>query len=288
MRDDRPTADRLTIGRALRGHWPEYLIEAWGLGTFMVSAGMFATLLEYPGSPVRRALGDGHVRLALMGVAMGLTAVGIINSPWGKRSGAHINPAVTLTFLRLGKLNAIDAVFYIVAQVIGGVAGIMLVWALLGAAFADPPVAFINTVPGSEGDALAFGAELAMACGLMLMVLVALTSERLMPLIGVFAGVMVAAYIAAFAPISGMSINPARSFASALPSGLWGFLWLYLTAPVIGMLLAVDIFRTFGRSRRWFCAKLNHDLSYRCIHCGHVPSQQAPATTDHATPSTQG
>jgi hypothetical protein len=64
--------DRLTIGRALREHWPEYLMEAWGLGTFMVSAGLFATLLEYPGSPVREAIENADLRRGLMGLAMGL------------------------------------------------------------------------------------------------------------------------------------------------------------------------------------------------------------------------
>src|SRR6516162_4081972 len=81
---------------ALRTHWPEYLMEAAGLGLFMVSAGLFGTLLEYPQSPVHRAIADPFLRRTLMGVAMGLTAVGIIYSPWGKQSGAHINPATTL------------------------------------------------------------------------------------------------------------------------------------------------------------------------------------------------
>jgi aquaporin Z len=281
-------SDRLTAGRALRDHWPEYLMEAWGLGTFMVSAGVFGTLLEAPASPVRQAIGDGDLRRGLMGIAMGLTAVCIIYSPWGKRSGAHINPAVTLTFLRLGKVKAVDAAFYGAAQFIGGTAGVGLAWALLGSAFADPPVHFVNTVPGSAGTALAFVVELAMACGLMLMVISALASERLMPMIGVFAGIMVAAYITVFAPISGMGINPARSFASALPDGLWGYLWIYFTAPVVGMLLAVEIHRAVGRRQRWFCAKLNHDLAYRCIHCGHVPAPVATEKTADAASSTQG
>jgi hypothetical protein len=74
--------DRLTIGRALREHWPEYLMEAWGLGTFMVSAGLFATLLEYPGSPVREAIENADLRRGLMGLAMGLTApvIGMIGA----------------------------------------------------------------------------------------------------------------------------------------------------------------------------------------------------------------
>ena len=265
--------ERLTIGRALRTHWPEYLIEAWGLGTFMISAGLFATLLENPGSPVRQAIPDDGVRLGLMGLAMGLTAIAIIYSPWGKRSGAHINPAVTLSFLRLGKVRPVDAGFYILCQFAGGIVGVVLVWAILGAAFAEPPVFFVSTRPGEGGIAVAYLTEVAMAFGLMLMIVLALSREGLMPFIGLFAGFMVASYITFLAPLSGMSINPARAFASAAPAGELGYVWLYFTAPVLGMLAAVEAFRLVRRSRGRFCAKLNHDDAYRCIHCGHEPGR---------------
>ncbi len=265
-------AKRLSLAQALRAHWPEYLMEAWGLGTFMVSAGVFATVLEYPGSPVYAAIPNGGIRLALMGLAMGLTAVAIIFSPWGKQSGAHINPAVTLAFLRLGKIAPIDAGLYILAQFLGGTAGIVLVWALLGAAFSEPPVGFINTLPGQAGVAVAYFIEAAMAGGLMLVVLTALSLERTTPHVGYFAGVMVAAYIVCFAPLSGMSINPARTFASAAPAREFTYLWLYFTAPVLGMLAAVELFHLAKLGRGWFCAKLNHDRGFRCIHCGYEPA----------------
>src|SRR5215469_13992271 len=86
-------------------HWPEYLMEAGLLGSFMVSACIFGALYEFPHSPVRHAIASQLLRRILMGVSMGLTAVAIIYSPWGKQSGAHINPSVTLTFFRLGKVK---------------------------------------------------------------------------------------------------------------------------------------------------------------------------------------
>ena len=192
-------------------------MEAVGLGLFMVSAGVVATLLWYPGSPVAEAVPDGVLRRAVMGLAMGLTAIGIIYSPWGKRSGAHMNPAVTLTFWRLGKIATWDALFYVAAQFLGGALGVLVVLALLGAIFADPPVSYAATVPGPAGAAVALLAEAAISFGLMMVILVATNAPRLMRLTGVLAGCLVALYITLEAPISGMSMNPARTLASALP-----------------------------------------------------------------------
>lgn len=254
-----------------RAHWPEYLIEAWALGVFMISAGAFTVLFEYPASPLHAALPDAGVRRLLIGAAMGLTAIGLIYSPWGRRSGAHMNPAVTLAFLRLGKIATRDAAFYLLAQFIGGTLGVLAVAALCGAAFIAPPVSCIVTVPGSAGPTVAFLAELFMAGLLMLVVLNASSSVRLAPLTGLFAGCLVCLYISVEAPLSGMGINPARSFASALPSGIWRDFWIYLTAPVIGMQLAAAAFLSTHRATQVPCAKLHHAAKERCIHCGQRP-----------------
>ena len=249
-------------------HWPEYLMEAAGLGLFMVSAGLCATLLEHPGSPLHAALPSPLLRRALMGAAMGLTAVAIIHTPWGRRSGAHINPAVTLSFLRLGKVRAVDAACYIAFQCLGGLAGALLVAALLGRRFTSPPVAAIATVPGAAGPAAAFAAEVTMAFLLMGMVLVTTNRTGWERYTGVGAGLLVALFIAAAAPLSGMSINPARTLASAIPSGLWTGAWIYAVAPPLGMLLAVELYRRLPGRRPVRCAKLNHDPRSRCIFCG--------------------
>ena len=102
-----------------RSHWPEYLIEAGAIGTFMVSAAVFAAVLYHPSSPVSGAVSNELGRRGLMGLAMGATAVAIIYSPWGQRSGAHMNPAVTLTFFRLGKVARPDVLGYVMAQFAG-------------------------------------------------------------------------------------------------------------------------------------------------------------------------
>lgn len=254
---------------ALRKHWPEYLIEAGCLGAFMVSAGIFTTLLEHPDSPVRQAIPNNSLRLALNGLAMGLTAVGIIYSPWGARSGAHMNPAVTWTFFRLGKVGTWDALFYPVFQTLGGISGVLVMEMALGRSFAAPPVSYVATVPGEMGTAVAFVAETILALGMMLMVLITANSHRLKRFTGVFGGLLVFLYITFESPLSGMSINPARTVASALPSGIWTASWIYFIAPVGGMLLAAEIYRQFIRNPHVNCAKWNHDLRQRCIFCGH-------------------
>ncbi len=255
--------------QTLRFHWPEYLMEAALLGLFMISAGVFTTLLEYPHSPVHLAIGSPLIRRALIGVAMGLTAVALIYSPWGQQSGAHFNPAVTLTFLRLKKVAFWDAAFYIIAQLVGGLIGVLLVLAILGDSFAQPPVSYAATVPGPAGVTIAFLAETAISFGLMLMVLYSINIARLSRYTGLLAGLFVAVYITVEAPLSGMSMNPARTIASALPGAVWTALWIYITAPVLGMLLAVDVYRTMRRQTKVHCAKLNHHTTRRCIFCGY-------------------
>ena len=112
--------------KLLKKHYPEYLMEAAGLGIFMISAGLFTVLFEYPNSVLHQLFPDAFVRRIFIGLAMGLTAIGIIYSPWGKQSGAHMNPAVTLTFFRLKKISFSDTIFYIIFQTLGGTIGIYI------------------------------------------------------------------------------------------------------------------------------------------------------------------
>jgi len=260
--------------RSLRQHWPEYLIEAFCLGMFMISAGGFTALLEYPNSPVHLAIPNAFLRLALNGLAMGLTAVALIYSPWGARSGAHMNPAVTWTFFRLGKVKGWDAIFYPLFQTLGGVAAVLLVKLLLGRVFTESPVNYVVTVPGKNGVTTAFIAEAIISCGMMLMVLFMTNAPKLARFTGLFGGSLVFLYITFEAPLSGMSINPARTIASAWPSGIWTAGWIYFVAPIGGMLLAVELYHALRRGGRVACAKWNHDPRQRCIFCGHPGKEQ--------------
>jgi aquaporin Z len=254
-------------------HWPEYLIEAGAIGTFMVSAAMFAALLYYPASPVAALVSNELVRRGLMGLAMGTTAVSIIYSPWGQRSGAHMNPAVTLTFFRLGKIARPDMVGYVVAQFAGAIVGLAVVAAALRGIVADPSVNYVATLPGPAGEGVAFLAEAAISFVLMLTVLAVSNHPRLAPFTGVCAGLLVWTYITCEAPLSGTSMNPARTFGSAVLAGEYPGLWIYFTAPPLGMLLAAELFTRRLGVRGVLCAKLHHSHRGPCIFgCGDRPA----------------
>jgi aquaporin Z len=261
--------------RRAREHWPEFLIEAWALGTFMISAGAFTVLIEHPDFGVPGVIESTAARRAMIGVAMGLTAIALIYSPWGRRSGAHMNPAVTFAFWRLGKVRGDDALWFVLAQFAGGSLGVLLVAAAFGARFSEPPVSFVQTTPaGGAGADVAFVLELLISFVLMLAVLTFSGRTRLAPYTGLLAGSLVATYIAIEAPYSGMSMNPARSFASAAAAGTFAHLWIYFVAPPLGMWLAAALYRVGGA--RSGCPKLAHSRHPRCIHCDdrpvHVPA----------------
>lgn len=249
----------------LKHHWPEYLMEAALLGIFMMSASLFVTAIEHPGSPVRQAIANPMVRRMLTGLAMGLTAISLIYSPWGKQSGAHFNPSVTLAFFRLGKIDGADAGFYVLAQFAGGLAGIVSAAGILRMALAAPEVNYVATVPGPDGPSVAFLAEFGISLLQMTMVLVVSNMPGLARYTGLAAGTLVATYITLEAPLSGMSMNPARSFGPALIARHWKDLWVYFTAPPLGMLTAAYLYTRVKGRRQVACAKLHHDNDTRCI-----------------------
>ncbi len=264
---------RLTLTEALRRHWPEYLIEAGGIAAFMMSAVGFTVLIEHSGSPVRAALPAPLARRALMGTAMGATAIALIYSPWGKQSGAHFNPAVTLTFARLGKVASVDAVFYVMAQILGAITGALVAGSLLGMRATD--IRFAATLPGTSGALIALAAELVISFGLMTLVLHSTNRVRLNRFTGLFVGALVATYITLEAPLSGMIMNPARTLGSATGAQLFTGLWIYFVAPPLGMLAAAEWFRRRHGRQPVRCAKLHHANDKRCIfRCGWAAAVQ--------------
>jgi aquaporin Z len=248
---------------ALKQNWKVYSMEAVCLGLFMISASLFGTMLEYPGSSLRQSLPNDFIRLVLMGIAMGITATLISYSPMGKLSGAHMNPAVTFTFFRLHKIKLVDAIYYCVFQCGGGVLSVVFMRVVLGSAFADEHVNYVVTAPGKLGTPVAFGLEVVIAFLMMTMILVTSNRPKLSKYTGAIAGIFVMTYVIISAPVSGFSMNPARTIASAVPAMQFHAFWIYMTAPFIGMFGAATFYKRAKGAV--YCAKMHHSSSYLCI-----------------------
>ena len=259
-----------TAAKALANEWPEYAMEAANLALFMMSACVFGTLLAHPDSRLHHWLSEPVGRRAAMGVAMGLTAMAIVYSPFGKRSGAHMNPSITLTYWMLGRVRPWTAIFYLAAQFVGGVVGVQLAPQLIGPPLAHAAINYVATHPGDAGPHVAFAAEFFISLVLMLVVLAFSNTRALSRWTPVAAGSLVALFIAFEDPYSGMSMNPARSYGSAVAAGEWRWLWIYFIAPPLGMLTAGLLYGFRRGIRRVYCAKLHHHNTQRCIfRCGY-------------------
>jgi aquaporin Z len=281
MRRQRKTLcrpDTLNAVNSLRHHWPEYLMEAGELGLYMFFACAFATLLQHPASPVQHFIVSGVLRRALMGLAIGAMVIAIVMTPWGKQSGGHFNPAITFTFYRLGKVELWDALFYAAAQFAGAISGVAIATYVLRGAPKNDAIRYAVTVPGVYGNGVAFAAELAISFILMTTILVVSNRETLARYAPYFVGALYAGYITFETPLSGMSMNPARTFGSAFHAGHWQALWIYFIAPTLGMLAAAEIFLRARGGVAPYCAKLHHANNKRCIflHCGYRTEQRKP------------
>jgi len=162
-------------------HWPEYLMEAAEVGLYLCLTCVFAGLLLSPASSVRHFIGSTLELRARMGLAVGATVVAIVLSPWGKQSGGHFNPALTVAFYRLGKICLADAVFYIVAQFSGAIGGVCVARYLLP--LGRPAIRYALTTPGVRGSAVAFIAEVTVSFALMTTILVSSNRESLNPVV---------------------------------------------------------------------------------------------------------
>lgn len=246
---------------AFKKNWKHYLQEALGLAIFMISACFFSAMLFSEKSSWFHSIPSFMLRNVLMGVAMGLTALFIFYSPFTAPSGSQINPAVTLTFLRLGKMCRYDALFFIIFQILGGTIAVYLMQGLMGGILTDTPVESAVTVPGKFGIVAALVTELIIAFITMTMVLFTSNHERLKKYTRLFAGCLVCTWVIVAGPVSGFGMNPARSFASALPANIWTAFWIYLFVPFIGMLSAAEFYLFVEKKRSGY-----HNTKYKMMN----------------------
>lgn len=185
-----------------------------------------------------------------MGLMMGLTALFIFYSRWTAPSGSQINPAVTLTFLRLDKMCRYDAMFFIIFQFIGGTVAVYMMQWLMGSILTDAPINSAVTVPGKLGTVSALFAEFIIAFITMTMVLFTSNNERLKKYTRIIAACFVCCWVIFAGPVSGFGMNPARTFASAMPANIWTAFWLYMLIPVAGMLAAAEFYITLKKIKK--------------------------------------
>ncbi|MFD5065051.1 MIP/aquaporin family protein [Streptomyces sp. NPDC058394] len=190
-------------------------------------------------SAVSDALAGTRLQLLAVGVSVGVLVTALIISPLGKRSGAHMNPAISLAMWRFGVLPGRAVVPYAMGQLTGSLLGVLAARGVWGSATSAPPVAYaaLQPAPGWSPTGL-FLAETSCTAAIALLVGLFLSVRRLTRITPYMVGVVVCLAITLLGASTGGSANPARQFGPALAAGQPGFLWVYLLAPVLGAALA--------------------------------------------------
>lgn len=235
---------------SFKKNWIHYLQEAVGLAIFMISACFFGALLWGNDPDFHFSIEDETLRNITTGILMGSTALFIFYSPLTAPSGSQINPAVTVTFLRLDKMCRYDAMFYIIFQILGGTIAVYVMILFLGNALTNAPVNFAVTIPGKYGAVPAAVTEYFIAVVTMCIVLFTSENERSKKYTRIFAACLVCLWVVFAGPVSGFGMNPARSFASAFPAHIYTAFWIYILMPFAGMLTAAEIFLFARRTNR--------------------------------------
>lgn len=228
---------------------------------------------------------DRSLRLLITGLIYSGSGSLFAISPPGKLSGAHINPSVSLAFWARGKMRFPDLAGYIGGQIVGSVVGallLVLVWGKYAGSVSGG-----MTLPGAGFPLwFVFVAELGMTCLLVIAIFAFLSSHQLLRWTPFMTWLLVAAMVWLGAPVSGTSLNPARSFGPALVQWLWESQWLYWVAPTLGAFLAVGLFGLFAAERKVLTAKLFHLPHYPCIFKNtHLPHR---TYANNASPRKEG
>jgi aquaporin Z len=255
-------------------HWAAWGCEFAGTA-LLLGGGLSAVFLDFGhGSPVAAHLASHGARLLLTGLLFAGTGSLVALSPLGRRSGAHLNPAVTLGFWTQRKVHPHDLAGYVVAQVLGALAAV----ALLHLAWGHTAGALHlgATQPGDGFTALeAAGLETVMTASLVLMLFFFTSGARTARFTPLGNWLLVATLVWQGAPYTGTSLNPARSLAPALLAPECAHLWVYIVGPLAGALLAALIFSAF-RSTQVQTAKLFHDPRYPSTLGSELPTATAP------------
>jgi len=220
-----------------RVRWRLFFSEAVGTAVLVFGGLSVVVVMFGDGSPMGRIVPNERLRTALSAFLFGCVGTAVTLSRVGKESGAHINPAVTMGFWMMRKLDTRAAAGYIVAQLLGASLGALplLAWGSMGRS-----IAFGATIPGQGyatstvviGEAVTTFALITVLCVFLGFRPLRRYTPFTMPL-------LYAVMVPLEAHISGTSTNPARTFGPALISGRWDGWWIYWVGPMLGMLAAI-------------------------------------------------
>ena len=253
--------------------WRVFLAELVGTAALVLVGLSLVVLMFGDGSPVAPVIPSEGWRRLITGFLFGTTGALIALSPVGRRSGAHINPVVTLAFRLMGKLDLRIAVGYIVAQLAGAVLGSLpsspgARWAAAWRSARRCPDAGYST-----GTVLA--GEVITTFAMVTLLAVFLGIRRLRPFTPALFPFLYAIMVFAESPISGTSTNPARSLGPAVVSAQWDGWWIYWAGPLIGSLAACLVCSALAK--RITVAKLYHfDVDHDRLFRRRSPNRTPP------------
>ena len=235
-------------------HRRAYLSEFLGTTALLFTVVTAVRWLFGGDSALAHALPGLHLRIVVVGLAVGILLWLLIVSPLGRSSGGHFNPAVTLSFWLLGALPGEDVAPYAAAQALGSAAGTALGRLVWGAIVSRPPVAYAVIQPArGSTQLLVLIVEAVSIIALMTAVTFFLARPRLVRWTPAVVGLVVAALISATGAWTGGSFNPARQLGPALLSGQHAFLVSYMAGPLAGALAVAALRRSYAAKRLLSC-----------------------------------
>jgi len=235
----------------------------------LVLGGLSAVVLDFgTGSPIASVVPSHSARLLVTGLIFAGCGSLVAISPLGRRSGAHLNPSVTLAFWCQRHIKAGDVAGYVIAQCLGALAGtaaLRLCWGTRAGS-----VRFGVTMPGRGLEPWqAVGVEALMTATLVLTIFAFVSSVRTARWTPLAVWIVVAVLVWQGAPYTGTSLNPARSLGPAIIDRRFSDYWVYVVGPFSGVLGAVALWTLVPRST--LTAKLFHDPRYRSVLGSTLP-----------------